>query len=48
VAFKDRDLILIGSRKPVSISVERLNQLYQSSDGESLARAGLKYPPTCW
>jgi len=45
VAFKDRDLILIGSRKPVSISVERLNQLYQSKEiGESLARAGLKYP----
>jgi spermidine synthase len=45
VAFKDRDLILIGSRKPVSISVERLNQLYASKEiGESLARAGLKYP----
>jgi spermidine synthase len=45
VAFKDRDLILIGSRKPVSISVERLNQLYQSKEiGESLVRAGLKYP----
>ena len=45
VAFKDRDLILIGSRKPVSISVERLIQLYQSKEiGESLARAGLKYP----
>jgi len=45
VAFKDRDLILIGSRKPVSISVERLNQLYQSKEiGESLARAGLQYP----
>jgi spermidine synthase len=45
VAFKDRDLILIGSRKPVSISVERLTRLYQSKEvGESLARAGLKYP----
>ncbi len=45
VAFRDRDLILIGSRKPVSISVERLNRLYQSKDtGESLTRAGLKYP----
>ena len=45
VAFEDRDLILIGSRKPVSISVERLNRLYQSKEiGESLARAGLKYP----
>ncbi len=45
VAFKDRDLILIGSRKPVSISVERLNQLYQSKEiSEGLARAGLKYP----
>jgi spermidine synthase len=45
VAFNDRDLILIGSRRPISISVERLNQLYQSKEiGESLARAGLKYP----
>jgi len=45
VAFSDRDLILIGSRRPISISVERLNQLYQSKEiGESLARAGLKYP----
>ena len=45
VAFKDRDLILIGSRRPISISVERLNRLYQSKEiGESLARAGLKYP----
>ncbi|MGH9390416.1 MAG: hypothetical protein ACRD1Z_12435, partial [Vicinamibacteria bacterium] len=45
VAFKDRDLILVGSRRPVSISVERLKGLYQSKEiGESLARAGLKYP----
>jgi Flp pilus assembly protein TadD len=45
VAFKDRDMILLGSRKPVSISVERLKELYQSKEiGESLARAGLKYP----
>jgi hypothetical protein len=45
VAFKDRDMILIGSRRPVSISVERLRQIYQSKViGESLARAGLKYP----
>ncbi|MGH9321034.1 MAG: hypothetical protein ACRD3V_14275 [Vicinamibacteria bacterium] len=45
VAFKDRDLILIGSRKPVGISVARLNQLYQEeATQKSLARAGLKYP----
>jgi spermidine synthase len=45
VAFEDRDLILLGSRKPIAISVERLNQLYRSKEiGESLARAGLKYP----
>jgi spermidine synthase len=45
VAFKDRDMILLGSRKPVSISVERLKELYQSKEiGGSLARAGLKYP----
>ena len=45
IVFKDRDMILLGSRKPVSISVERLQQLYQSKEiGESLIRAGLKYP----
>jgi Flp pilus assembly protein TadD len=45
IVFKDRDMILLGSRKPVSISVERLQELYQSKEiGESLVRAGLKYP----
>jgi spermidine synthase len=45
VAFKERDLILLGSRRPVSISVERLKQLYQSKAiAESLGRAGLRYP----
>jgi spermidine synthase len=45
LAFSDRDLILLGSRKPLAISVERLKALYQSTEiGESLARAGLRYP----
>ncbi len=45
VAFRDRDLIVLGSRRPVSISVERLNQLYDSKEiGKSLVRAGLSYP----
>ncbi len=45
VIFKDRDLVILGSRKPLTISVERLKELYQSKDiGESLTRAGLRYP----
>jgi tetratricopeptide (TPR) repeat protein len=45
VAFKDRDVILLGSKRPISISVERLKALFQSKEiGESLVKAGLRYP----
>jgi spermidine synthase len=45
VAFKDRDLILLGSRKPILLSAERLDELYQDAEtAASLERAGMKYP----
>lgn len=45
IAFKDRDLILLGSRHPIRLSLERLGELYRNQEvGESLARAGMKYP----
>jgi tetratricopeptide (TPR) repeat protein len=45
VAFKDRDLILLGSRKPINLSAERLSRLYRDVEiATSLERAGMKYP----
>jgi spermidine synthase len=45
VAFKDRDLILLGSRAPIRLSMERLEELYaQPEVADSLARAGMRYP----
>jgi spermidine synthase len=45
IAFNDRDVILLGSRKPITISVERLKELFRSSEiRETLAAAGLRYP----
>jgi spermidine synthase len=45
VVFNDRDLVLLGSRKPLSISLERLNWLYESKEiSESLGGVGLRYP----
>ena len=45
VAFKDRDLILLGSRKPIRLSLERLNALYRNAEtAASLERAGIRYP----
>ncbi len=45
IAFKDRDLILLGSRHPIRLSMDRLAELYRNKEvAESLARAGMKYP----
>jgi spermidine synthase len=45
IAFKDRDIILLGSRKPITISVERLKELFRSNEiRETLTAAGLRYP----
>jgi spermidine synthase len=45
IAFKDRDLILLGSRRPIRLSLERLGELYRNPEvAQSLTRAGMKYP----
>jgi spermidine synthase len=45
VAFQDRDLILLASRKPILLSMERLGRIYEDNAiGTSLVQAGLKYP----
>jgi spermidine synthase len=45
VAFRDRDLILLGSREPLELSMSRLEEFYESdSIRDSLIEAGVKYP----
>ena len=45
VAFKDRDLILIGSREPITFSFSRMQALFERpAVRESLGRAFLTYP----
>ena len=45
IAFKDRDLILLGSTGPIRLSLERLQNFYSiPALQESLARAGMAYP----
>jgi spermidine synthase len=45
VVFRDRDLIVLGSKQPVFISVERLKGLFGSKEiAESLSVAGIRYP----
>ena len=45
VAFKDRDLILIGAKEPIRFSLERLFEFYETEAiAESFQRADMKYP----
>jgi len=45
IAFQDRDLILIGGRNPLELSLERLDALYRNPViRESLTRAEMQYP----
>jgi spermidine synthase len=45
VVFRDRDLIVLGSKRPIFISVERLKGLFASKEiAESLSAAGIRYP----
>jgi spermidine synthase len=45
MAFQDRDLVLLASRKPLRLSMERLGRIYgEEAIGKGLAEAGLKYP----
>ena len=45
VAFKDRDLILLGSREPIRFSFSRMEALFEQPPiRESLGRASLGYP----
>ncbi len=45
VAFKDRDLILLGSREPIHFSFSMMEALFELAPiRESLARAFIKYP----
>ena len=45
IAFQDRDLILIGGRNPLELSLERLDALYRNPViQESLTRAEMQYP----
>jgi len=45
IAFQDRDLILIGGRNPLELSLDRLDALYRNPViQESLTRAEMQYP----
>jgi spermidine synthase len=45
VAFQDRDLVLLASRKPLRLSIDRLGRIYrEDAIAATLAQAGLKYP----
>lgn len=45
LAFKDRDLILLGARQPIHLSVDRLERFYRIPEiRQSLERAELPYP----
>jgi spermidine synthase len=45
VAFQDRDLVLLASRKPLRLSMDRLGRIYRDDAiATTLAQAGLKYP----
>ncbi len=45
IAFQDRDLILIGGRNPLELSLDRLDAFYRDPEiHESLTRAEMHYP----
>ena len=45
IVFKDRDLILLGSSKPLYFSMDRLDELYQTpSIADSLILTQMRYP----
>jgi spermidine synthase len=45
LAFKDRDLILLGSQEPLRFDIERMNQLFdEPSIRESLSLSYVNYP----
>jgi spermidine synthase len=45
LVFKDRDLVLLGSRRPLRLSMSRMRELFEESKiKDSLLRARLRYP----